>query len=62
MWNYVYFIAYLNWKDKQEHTGIESFVVEKIELNDASWFPFNKSRELEGLDEDENEKEVLEVN
>ena len=28
MWNYVFFIAYLNWKDKNEYTGIESFVKE----------------------------------
>lgn len=29
MWNYVFFLAYLNWKDKNDYTGIESFIYEK---------------------------------
>ncbi len=38
MWNYVFFIAYLiNWKDKNEYTGIESYVYEKIQNGDVSW-------------------------
>lgn len=26
MWNYMFFIAYLDWKEKTEYSGIESFV------------------------------------
>jgi hypothetical protein len=42
MWNYVFFKAYLEWKSKTEHTGIESFVVSKIEENDTSWYKFKE--------------------
>lgn len=47
MWNYLYYIAYLKWKDKQDYSGIESYVAEKLKDNDLSWIPFNKARELE---------------
>lgn len=26
MWNYMYFFAYLDWKEKTEYSGIESYV------------------------------------
>ena len=42
MWNYVFFIAYLKNKDQTDYTGIESYISEKVELNDASWFPLGK--------------------
>lgn len=47
MWNYLYYIAYLKWKDKQDYSGIESYVAEKLKDADLSWIPFNKARELE---------------
>ncbi len=31
MWNYVFYLAYLNDKEKTEYTGIESYVSHKIE-------------------------------
>jgi len=37
MWNYVYLIAYLNWKDPTEFTGIETYVVDKLSDNDSGW-------------------------
>lgn len=46
MWNYMFFIAYLEWKESDDYTGIESFVSKKLEENDTSWFPFNKAKEL----------------
>ena len=46
MWNYLFFIYYLNWKQPDEYSGIESYVAEKLEQNDLQWFPFNKAREL----------------
>jgi len=42
----MFFIAYLDWKDPKDYTGIESFVSERLGENDSSWFPFNKAREL----------------
>ena len=57
MWNYLFFIAYLKEKDPTELTGIEQFIIDKVEKQDLSWFPFNKARELEGMGEDEEEEE-----
>jgi hypothetical protein len=42
MWNYVYFIAYLDEKSETEYTGIESNIHFKIKNHDYSWFPINK--------------------
>lgn len=56
MWNYLFFIAYLKYKDPNEYTGIEQFVWQKIERKDLNWFPFNKATELKGLEEDEEEE------
>ena len=42
MWNYVYYYAYLQEKDPTEYTGIESYVKEKLDNFDISWFPLHK--------------------
>ncbi len=38
MWNYLFFIAYLKDKDKNDYTGIESYISDKIEADDTSWY------------------------
>ena len=40
MWNYLFYIAYLKDKDETEYTGIESYVREKVDKQDISWFPY----------------------
>ena len=42
MWNYVFFIAYLDDKSPTEYTGIETYVKERIKIKDNSWFPFGR--------------------
>jgi hypothetical protein len=37
MWNYLFFIAYLKSKSEKEHTGIESYIVEKLAERETSW-------------------------
>lgn len=37
MWNYVFYIAYLKWKDPNEYMGVESYVSDKLEKDDTSW-------------------------
>ena len=39
MWNYVYYIAYLQDKQSTESTGIESYVQDKINKEEIQWFP-----------------------
>ena len=53
MWNYVFFIAYLNEKDKNDYTGIESYINKKYRMNDTSWFPINKASELQNIGKEE---------
>ncbi|EGR30411.1 MIR domain protein [Ichthyophthirius multifiliis] len=43
MWNYLYYIAYLQDKKQTEYTGIESYVAEKIEKEEIGWFPINRA-------------------
>lgn len=38
MWNYVHFISYLEWKERNEYTGIESYVDDLLKQSDTSWY------------------------
>jgi hypothetical protein len=57
-WDYVWYIFYLKEKDETEHTGIESTIFGLYSKNNESWFPVQRSinleRRLQGkLDEDD---------
>ena len=39
MWNYVYLMAYLEFKDEDEYTGAESMVNDAIKKSEISWMP-----------------------
>lgn len=41
-WNYLFYIAYILEKDNTEYTGIESYVADKLENNEITWFPINR--------------------
>jgi len=43
MWNYVYYRAYLEFKEETEYNGDESYVRSKIDDNDLSWFPVKRT-------------------
>lgn len=42
MWNYLYYIAYLKDKTQTEYTGIESYVADKLDKKEITWFPTNR--------------------
>jgi len=42
MWNYVFYKAYLRNKEKTEFNGNESYIFEKMENQDISWFPIKR--------------------
>jgi hypothetical protein len=42
MWNYVFFVAFLQEKAKTDYNGIENFVSEKLAMQDISWAPLLK--------------------
>lgn len=39
LWNYVFYLAYLEAKEPTEYTGIESYISDKLSQVDYSWFP-----------------------
>lgn len=44
MWNYVFYFAYLKFKDPTEYDGNESFVCMKMEALDLGWLPIKKAK------------------
>lgn len=40
VWNYVYFMYYLQNKDSTEYSGIETYVRSRIDNDDPVWLPF----------------------
>ena len=59
LWNYLFFIIQLRLKEERDYNGTESYVFEKLNKNDISWFPIgramiltlNQTKELEEDDE-----------
>lgn len=46
LWNYLFYIVYLKKKDPIDYNGTESYIYEKYEKDDISWFPIGKSFSL----------------
>jgi len=59
MWNYVYYYAYLCYKDTNDHTGTETFVNDKIQNFDFEWFPIKRAFSIVNENESELEKQQL---
>ena len=66
MWNYVFYTAYLNFKNKSDYNGNESYVMKKVKSVDISWYPIKryficniKYRARGVLDDDEEESNNL---
>ncbi len=47
MWNYVYYMAYLNKLDPNDENGIETYVREMINSSSLEWIPSRSSHLLE---------------
>lgn len=59
MWNYVYYYAYLKFKDVNDHTWTETFVNTKIEDFDLDWLPIKRAFSIVNENESELEKQQL---
>jgi len=46
LWNYIYYIVYLQQKNKFDYNGTEYFINEKIQNDDLTWFPLQKAMSL----------------
>jgi len=60
MWNYVYFMLYLDQKEKAEFSGAENYVWQCLQADDPSWFPTRTSYALEQLNTRDKEEQTLE--
>ncbi len=49
LWDYVFFLIYLEHKDEDEYTGVETYVSAKILDDDITWIPNETSMCLEQL-------------
>ncbi|EFC49132.1 inositol 1,4,5-triphosphate receptor 2 [Naegleria gruberi] len=56
MWNYVYFLIYLEKKPKDEYTGIEQYVAELAQKQYITFFPTLRSYTLEKAESGEKEE------
>ena len=52
MWNYVYYRAFLNFKGR-DLNGNESYVFDKIEKADISWFPIKRAKAISEMEDEE---------
>ena len=58
MWNYIFYIAFLEWKQQTEYDGTESYIMDKIDNADFSWFPIKKSLSVEEEEDTKDKKTV----
>ena len=42
VWNYVYFLIHLQIKDKSDMNGVETYIKDKFENQETSWFPLHR--------------------
>ncbi|KAJ9447528.1 Inositol 1 [Diplonema papillatum] len=59
MWMYVFFLHHLRLKEVSEFTGQESFVYEKVQVMDLSFFPLNKALAVDHKKHEEDERVEL---
>ena len=41
-WNYVFFMIHLQVKDKSDMNGVESYIKDKFEAMETTWFPLHR--------------------
>jgi hypothetical protein len=61
MWNYVFYLAYLGDKNKNERNGIETYITEKMKNQDNSWFPIGQALGLLGEEFDSKRFQTEEI-
>ena len=54
LWNYIYYIAYLNSRNQADLTGTESYIFKHVEDKNINWLPIHKASGIE--DEVESQK------
>jgi hypothetical protein len=59
-WFYIYFLTHIKLINQSDLNGTESYILEKWEKDDISWFPIGRAGALKELKEEEDaEEEIL---
>lgn len=61
MWNYLFFFYHLDQKDPSEFTALEQMVAEKLLKNDYSFFPINRSLNMQLTEGDDMAEQIEEI-
>jgi len=61
LWEYVFYMVHLNTKPISDHTGIESYVLQKFKEKETSWLPRSKALCLTDMPLDGDEDEDTEA-
>lgn len=59
LWNYLFYVAYVQNKDHTEYTGMESYVANQIENEEIDWFPIERNADFEGERNAESENMIF---
>lgn len=54
-WDYIFFLVYLSEKDSDDFNGTESYINDKAQNTEISWFPIGHALSLEGLQDQKEE-------
>jgi hypothetical protein len=57
----LYYIAYVKSKKSTDYTGLESYVHEKLQDENTTWFPFNRAISLSDVNDENDEENMDEV-
>ncbi|KRX09146.1 hypothetical protein PPERSA_08862 [Pseudocohnilembus persalinus] len=59
IWNYIYYIQHLKGKDQNDFDGTETYIYEKWQNGDLTWFPVGRSLSLDNQFEDSEDQIIL---
>ena len=60
LWNYVFYLAYLDYQDEMDYNGIESYIDKMNANQDYAWFPFYRALILDETDQNVEISEDIE--
>ena len=59
MWNYLFFLVYLNHEDETDYSGLETYVHDSYKSENLEWIPTNKALCLESGTEEKSTVESI---
>ena len=59
LWNYLFFLAYLQEKDENDYNGVETYVSEMLKNENLDWLPNHTSWRVERLEGKEMEEDSI---